>query len=164
MTFGPDGVLYVVANRKVGENQTQALIRKGVAAGDKFTWTTLASTVPYPLSNTPFDHLYNGVAVSADGKIGVVNAGSRSDHGEIESNNNAFPDLREIPLTSAIFRIPADSKDLELKNDADALKPTYSRRDAQLLRSRVCAQRRSLRGDTAPTPTFPDELNWLREG
>ena len=32
MTFGPDGALYMVANRKVGENQTQAIIRKGVAA------------------------------------------------------------------------------------------------------------------------------------
>ena len=76
MAFGPDGTLFIVANRTVNRTRNQAIIRRGTAAGNSFTWDTLAQTVPYPLSNTPFDHLYNGIVVSPDGKYVFVNAGS----------------------------------------------------------------------------------------
>jgi hypothetical protein len=165
MTFGPDGALYVVANRKVGTNQTQSLIRKGVAAAGSYTWETFASSEPYPLSNTPFDHLYNGIVVSADGKWVFVNAGSRSDHGEVESNDNAFPDTREIPLTSAIFRLPADSHDLKLLNDEASLKPYLFADGTRNAFDLEFAPNGDLFAvDNGPDADYPDEINWIREG
>ncbi len=68
ITFGPDGTLYMVANRTIDEIYNQAIIRKGVADSQGvFQWKTLAQTEPYPLSNTPFDHMFNGIIVSLDG-------------------------------------------------------------------------------------------------
>src|ERR1044071_826032 len=47
MEFGPDGTLFVVANRTVKKLYNQAIIRKGTADPDgTFTWKTLAETEP----------------------------------------------------------------------------------------------------------------------
>lgn len=165
MAFAPDGTLFVVANRKVGQTRTQAVIRKGTAAGDGFSWTTLAQTVAYPLSNTPFDHLYNGIAVSPDGTSVFVNAGSRTDHGEVENNGFAFPDTREVPLTSAILRIPADSQDLRLPNDEAGLKSyLYADGTRNAFDPAFAPNGDLFVGDNGPDADYPDELNWIREG
>lgn len=168
MTFGPDGTLFVVANRTVDEIYNQAIIRKGTADPDgTFQWTTLAQTDPYPLSNTPFDHLFNGIIVSPDGKWVYVNSGSRTDHGEEESNATRFQDVREVALTAKIFRIPADAQDLVLVNEEEALKAqglifAWGTRNAFDM---AFAPNGDLFGvDNGPDADFPDELNWLREG
>jgi glucose/arabinose dehydrogenase len=51
-----------------------------------------------------------------------MNSGSRTEHGEVQENNTAFPGAREVPLTSAIFRLPVDGRDITLPNDEAALK------------------------------------------
>jgi glucose/arabinose dehydrogenase len=166
MTFGPDGTLYVVVNRKVDKNHTQAIIRKGTPGGaGQITWATLASTEPYPLSNANFDHLYNGIVASPDGRWLYVNAGSRTDHGEVESSGGAFPDTREVPLTSAIFRVPADARDLVLPAGETALKPYLfadGTRNAYDLRFAPNGDLFAV--DNGPDSDYPDELNWIREG
>lgn len=168
MAFGPDGMLYVVANRTVDNIYTQAIIRKGIEDGaGTFLWKTLAQTEPYPLSNTPFDHLFNGIIVSADGKWVYVNSGSRTDHGEVENNAGNFPDTREIALTAKIFRIPTDSEDLVLVNDENALKAdglifAWGTRNAYDMAYAPNGDLFSV--DNGPDADFPDELNWLREG
>jgi len=164
MTFGPDGTVYVVVNHKVDSTHTQAIIRKGTLGG-QISWSTLASTEPYQLSNTNFDHLYNGIAVSPDGKWVFVNAGSRTDHGEVESSGDAFPDLREVPLTSAILRVPADARDLTLPADENALK-TYLYADGtrNAYDIRFAPNGDLFAVDNGPDADYPDELNWIREG
>jgi glucose/arabinose dehydrogenase len=166
MTFGPDGALYVVVNRKVDKNLTQAIIRKGTpGSAGQITWATLASTEPYPLSNTNFDHLYNGIVVSPDNKWVFVNAGSRTDHGEVESNGGAFPDTREVPLTSAIFRIAAAAHDLVLPADESALKPyLFADGTRNSYDPRFAPNGDLFAGDNGPDADYPDELNWIREG
>lgn len=167
MAFGPDGALYVVGNQ-AGGITTQAIIRKGMAdsSGGR-AWSTLAATVPYPRSSTPFDHLFNGIVVSPDGRWVFVNSGSRTDHGEVQPNGGAFPGAREVALTSAIFRLPADAQDLELPDDeaelkaggylfADGLRNAYDLAfgpDGELFAV-----------DNGPDADYPDELNWVREG
>jgi hypothetical protein len=113
MAFGPDGTLFVVANRAAGATRTRGVISKGTPAAEGFSWQNFATTATYPLSNTPFDHLFNGIAVGPDGAYVFVNSGSRTDHGEVEANGAAYPDTREVPLTSAIFRLPADAANLQ---------------------------------------------------
>ncbi|HEX9839925.1 MAG TPA: PQQ-dependent sugar dehydrogenase [Anaerolineales bacterium] len=168
MAFGPDGTLYVVANRKVDDIYNQAIIRKGVADADgNFQWKTLAQTDPYPLSNTPFDHLFNGIIVTPDAKWVYVNSGSRTDHGEVENNENNFPDTREVALTAKIFKIPADAEDLVLVNDEEVLKENglifaWGTRNAYDMAFAPNGDLFAV--DNGPDADFPDELNWLREG
>ena len=165
MAFGPNGALFVVANRTIGQNRTQGIVRRGTRTGDSFTWETLASTEPYPMSGTPFDHLFNGIVASGDGKWVFVNSGSRTDHGEVEANTGAFPDVREIPLTSAIFRLPADARDLQLPNDEAALKQYLFADGTRNAYDLAFAPSGELFAtDNGPDADFPDELNLLREG
>jgi Glucose / Sorbosone dehydrogenase len=168
MVFGPDGTLYVVGNVVTKQTSNVAIIRKGVAdAAGKYTWSFLASTEPYPLSGTNFDHLYNGIAVSPDGKYVYVNAGSRSDHGEVETNKGAWPDTREVPLTSAIMRIPADSTNLILPNDEAKLKSMgymFADGTRNSYDPAFAPNGDLFAGENGPDADYPDEINWLREG
>lgn len=166
MTFGPDGAVYVVANREVEATRTQAIVRKGVAADGGFRWQTVATTEPYPMSNTPFDHRFNGMVVSDDGKWLYLGSGSRTDHGEVENNGYAFPDTREVPLSAKIFRVPTDAVDLTLPNDAARLVDqgvifaTGTRNAFDL----AFAPNGDLFAiDNGPDADYPDELNWIRE-
>ena len=85
MTFGPDGKIYTVMNNNVDKTHTQVIVRRGVLSDTAhIQWETLASSEPYQLSNTYYDHLYRGIVVSPDGKYVYISAGSRTEHGEVE--------------------------------------------------------------------------------
>ncbi|NTW00752.1 MAG: hypothetical protein HGA19_05505, partial [Oscillochloris sp.] len=164
LAFGPDGIAYVVANRTDGAT-TQAIIRRGRPSASGYSWDEVAHTVPYARSNTPFDHLFNGIVVSPDGAWIYLNSGSRTDHGEVEDNAGAFPGLREIPLTSAIFRIPANFRGAELPNDEASLKPYLFADGTRNTYDMAFAPNGDLFGaENGPDSDYPDELNWLREG
>lgn len=166
MAFGPDGILYVVLNRNVTDTTTQAVIRRGIPNGSgKFNWDMLAQTEPYAFSATNFDHLYNGIVVSPDNQYVFVNAGSRTDHGEVEDNHGAFPNLREIPLTSAIFRIPTNAHNLTLPAVENALKPyLYADGTRNSYDPEFAPNGDLFAGDNGPDADYPDELNWIRQG
>src|SRR5258706_561223 len=165
MTFGPDGALYVLGN-EANSDLTRAIIRKGVPNGPgKRTWSTLVTTEPYPLSKNQFDHVYGGLAVSPDGKYLFIAAGSRSDHGEVETAGGAFPDARELPLTSAIFRVPTGAQGLVLPNNEEGLKPYLfadGLRNAFDLAFNADGELFAI--DNGPDADFPDELNWIEDG
>jgi glucose/arabinose dehydrogenase len=168
MAFGPDGTLYAVLNTTVDETKTQVVVRRGVPNDEgRFTWETLASSEPYPLSNTYFDHLYNGIIVSLDGQWIYINAGSRTDHGEVEDNGGAFPDARDVALTARILRIPASAIELVLPNDEAALTEQGSilARGTRNAYDMAFAPNGDLFAiDNGPDADYPDELNWIREG
>ncbi len=160
MAFGPDGALYLVANQDVGVDN-QAVVRRGLRG----TWTTLARTVPYPPSDTAFDHRFNGVVVSPDGRSVYVSSGSRTDHGEVQSTGGRFPGVREVPLTARMFRLPADATDLVLPNDEAALAPyAFARGLRNSFDPAFDASGELFSGDNSGDRDDEDELNWLREG
>jgi glucose/arabinose dehydrogenase len=165
LAFGPDGTVFVVANRQANL-RNEGLIRRGrFDAAGKLSWETLATSEPYPLSGTPFDHQFNGIVVSPDGKDIYVNSGSRTDHGEVQTNNSAFPNTREVPLTSKVFRLPADATDLKLPNDDAGLAPyifTSGTRNAYDMAFAPDGKLFAI--DNGPDADYPDELNWLQEG
>jgi glucose/arabinose dehydrogenase len=166
LAIGPDGTIYVSANATEGAN-TQAVIRRGRPAGTGYAWETLARTEPYPISATPFDHVFNGLAVSPDGKYLFVNSGSRTDHGEVEDNDGQAPDTREVPLTSAIFRLPIDSQELVLPNDAAALEAlgvVFARGTRNAYALAFAPNGELFATDNGPDADYPDELNWIRQG
>jgi glucose/arabinose dehydrogenase len=167
MAFGPDGTLYVMGNVNA-ENTATAIVYKGKLDADgKRVWTTLVSTEPYQKSNTQFDHTFNGIVISPDGKYLYMNSGSRSDHGEVEDAKGAFPNMREIPLTSAIFRVPTDVDNQVLPNDEAQLKSKgYLFADGTRNTYDLAFGPTGdlFGGDNSPDADYPDELNWIQEG
>jgi glucose/arabinose dehydrogenase len=168
MTFDAEGNLYVVTNKNADENHNVGTVRKGTPKDNsKFTWSTVAQTEPYPLSNTIFNHNYNGIAVSPDGQYLFVNAGSRTDHGEVQDFEGMFPGLREAPLSSKILRVPMDSVDLVLPNDEAKLLGggylyAWGVRNAFDLAFAPNGDLFAV--ENGPDADYPEELNWIREG
>lgn len=154
MAFGPDGTLYTLSHNTNGG----VIIRKG-APGATRTWTTLLTSAPYTPGNTTFDHWFAGVIVSPDNMSLYFSSGSRSDHGEVEANE------REVPLTSAIFRVPTSSSNLMLLNDETALKPyLYADGLRNSFDMAWNADGEMFAGENGPDMDLPDEINWIREG
>ncbi len=158
MAVGPDGALYLVGNT-TRDAEGMCTVRK-YANG---AWTTLASIDWYPLGGTQYDHRCNGIVVSPDNRFVYFNNGSRTEHGEISDNNGAAPGLREIALTSAVFRVPANGANILLTNDeaagylfADGLRNAFDLAFAP--------DGRLYGVENGPDADFPDELNELREG
>jgi glucose/arabinose dehydrogenase len=167
MAFGPDGTLYVIGNVNANNTATAIVYKGKLDADGKRVWTTLVSTAPYEKSNTQFDHAFNGIVVSPDSKYLYINSGSRSDHGEVQDAKGTFPNLREIPLTSAIFRVPTDSDNQMLPNDEAELKSKgYLFADGtRNIYDLAFGPNGDLFGaDNSPDADYPDELNWIQEG
>lgn len=80
------------------------------------------NTVEYGANKTIFDHGWNALEISPDGKYIYVNSGARTDHGEVQDNGGLYPYARDNALTSKIFRFPIDSTNLFLKDDSAALR------------------------------------------
>lgn len=84
--------------------------------------TVVFNTVEYGANKTTFDHGWNALEISPDGKYIFVNTGARTDHGEVQDNGGAYPDARDNALTAKIFRFPINSQDLLLEDDIPKLK------------------------------------------
>ena len=169
-TIGPDGTIYVMGNQDVLESKTSRMrLVKGVlpAAGPR-TWSILAETVAYPRSATAYDHAFAGLLVTADGQFILVTSGSRTDHGEVESNAGSFPDTREVPLTAVVLKLPINAAGtITLQNDkawliannylfAEGVRNTFDL---------AYGPNGDIFGtDNGPDADYPEEINWLREG
>lgn len=123
-TFGiatdAQGTIFLVGSRRTERTNT-GVVRRGRAAPAGRVWETVAETAPYPYGRTAFDHSLSAVAVHPDGTWLALNSGSRTDHGEVQDGGGTYPGVREVPLTSAIFRVPADATDLVLPDDEASL-------------------------------------------
>ncbi len=161
MAFGPDGTLYVVGNEDVGTTHTRFVIQRGRREGAAWVWENVATSEPYLLSHTWFDHRASGIIVSPDGSTLIVNSGSRTDHGEM------YGGVREEGLTALLLKIPADATNLVLPNDRQALKAggyVYAEGTRNTF-DLAYAPNGDLFGlDNAGDRDDSEELNWLREG
>jgi glucose/arabinose dehydrogenase len=167
MAFGADGAIYLVGNQIDGLDNFATIRRGSRGSGAQRTWATLAQTVPYPRSNTAFDHQWNGIVVSPDGRFVYANSGSRTDHGEIQTSGGRYPGLRETPLTARIFRLPATGTGIELPNDEAALQSAgyvFANGVRNSFDPTFNAAGELFSGDNSGDRDDNDELNWLREG
>jgi glucose/arabinose dehydrogenase len=165
MAFGPDGSLYLVGN-EIDDLDQRAIVRRGRRGpGERRTWTTLARTELFPRSNTTFDHQFNGIVVSPDGRHVYVNSGSRTDHGEVQTSGGRYPGLREVPLTAVMLRLPADAENLLLPDSEAGLAPyVYARGLRNSFDPAFNEAGDLLSGDNSGDRDDSDELNWLRAG
>ena len=106
-------------NKKVTKGR---MVRFELGGADSIKMSVVFNTVDYGANKTIYDHGWNALAVSPDGKYIYANSGARTDHGEIQDNGGLFPGARDNALTSKIFRFPIDTKDLYLTDDYDKLK------------------------------------------
>lgn len=164
MAFGPEGNVYLVANKDLG-NTNVGLVVKGTASGATWTWSLLAQTAEYPDSNTPFDHHYNGIVVSPDGQYVYVASGSRTDHGEVQNVNGAFPNAREVALTSSMFRFATNSATITLPNtDAGVAPYLWAKGLRNSFDPAFAPDGNLFSGDNGPDSDYNEELNWIRQG
>lgn len=98
------------------------MVRCEIDKNDSVTTSVVFATVEYGSNKTIYDHGWNALALSPDGKYIYVNSGARTDHGEVQDNGGLYPNARDNALTSKIFRFPTDAKDLMLMDDEAALK------------------------------------------
>jgi glucose/arabinose dehydrogenase len=167
MAFAPDGTLFIVGNQTSGLDNFATIRRGARGSGDQRTWTTFAQTVPYPRSNTAFDHQWNGIVVSPDGRFVYLSSGSRTDHGEVQTSGGRFPGLREVPLTAKIFRLPATSSGVLLLDDEAFLVGAgyvFARGVRNSFDPAFNGAGELFSGDNSGDRDDNDELNWLREG
>ena len=166
--ISPEGTVYIVGNNRNGGNATNvAVIKRATIEDGNWTWETIAQTEPYPLSNTAFDHIVNGIVLSPDGSTLYINSGSRTDHGEIHDVDGLYPNLREAPLTAKILQVPADANDILLKNNLDTLKANgyvYAEGTRNSFSLAFDADGNLFGTENAGDRDDPEELNWLREG
>ena len=132
------------------------------------TVTVVAETEPYPLKEgAVFNHKFNALELSPDGAWLYVNSGSRTDHGEVRDFGGVFPGAREVPLTSVVFRLPADAQGLALPNGEEALEATgfvFARGVRNTFDMAFDAHGELFGVDNSGDRDDPDELNWLRRG
>lgn len=116
--------LFLTGNTKVnnGLGNKGRMVRYDLKPGAKPVMSVVFNTVEYGTNRTVFDHGWNALEISPDGKYIFVNSGARTDHGEVQDNNGAWPNARNGALTSRIFRFPFNSKDLILPDDEAKLK------------------------------------------
>ena len=170
MSLGPDGTLYLVSHlsQAVSPGTSRASVWKGVrGAGGARAWTRLAETASYPRSRTQYDHEWSGIVADPEGRFVYVNAGSRTDHGDVQTNGGAFPDARDVALTAGIFRLPTSANDLRLPNDDAALRSmgvVFARGTRNSFDLEFAPNGDLFGGDNGPDADYHDELNWIREG
>lgn len=167
-TIGPDGTFYLVGNQDVVANvSTRALFRKGTPSGGGHVWSSMAETVAYARSRTAFDHYFTSLQVTSDGLHLLASSGSRTDHGEIQTNGGAFPGVREQALTAVILKLPVSASGLVLENDRDWLVAggyLFCEGVRNNFDLAYGPSGRLFGTENGPDRDMSEELNWYREG
>ncbi|WP_228466837.1 c-type cytochrome [Adhaeribacter swui] len=161
--------LFLCGNTSVnnGKGTTGRMVRYDLGANGKSTMTEVFNTVEYGTNATTFDHGWNALEVSPDGKYIYVNTGARTDHGEVQDNRGAYPNARDNALTAKIYRFPINAKNLLLPDDVQKLKA-----DGYLFAEGVrnafdmaFDPNGNLFGvSNSPDYDAPEDMFWLRQG
>lgn len=169
MAIGIDGTIYLVGNADTEAGQTKATIVKGVidATTNQRVWSVLAQTANYPKSFTAYDHRFNGAVVDPNNTYIYINSGSRTDHGEVQSNNGLYPNTREVGLTACIIRLPIGGQNIFLPNDRASLRASgylFAEGTRNTFDLAFAGNGDLFGADNGPDRDMPEELNWLRQG
>lgn len=163
-----DSMMLVCGNHKTAGMAGYGVISCGMLQPDGTRlWNTVLSTDTYPSTATLYDHAFSSIIFTPTGDSIIFASGSRTDHGEIQSTNGLFPGMREAPLTSKIFIIPANATNLFLPNNEQALDSmgvVHSRGVRNTFDLCFDAQGNLFGSENSGDRDDPEELNWIRRG
>ncbi|MFN3849413.1 MAG: PKD domain-containing protein [Spirosomataceae bacterium] len=131
------------------------------------TLTTMLTTEIYASSGTLFDHAFSAIAVNPTKDSVYIASGSRTDHGEVKSLNGLYPNLREQPITTKIYRIPLNASGIILQNNETALTNSgyvFARGVRNEFDMAFNGQNRLFGVENSGERDDPEEMNWLRQG
>ncbi|SDE29535.1 Por secretion system C-terminal sorting domain-containing protein [Dyadobacter soli] len=161
-----DGSVYLAGNVVIAQGVSgYGKAVKAKLTGNKLVWTEVFKTAEHASSKTLFDHAFSAICFSPDGKDMYIASGSRTDHGEVKDNEGRYPGLREVALTACIFKIPANTENLQLPNDSAALAPYVHVRGVRNAFSLAFAANGDLFSvENSGDRDDPEEMNWIRPG
>ncbi|MCE6988130.1 T9SS type A sorting domain-containing protein [Dyadobacter sp. CY323] len=161
-----DGTIYLVGNVVIKQGVSgYGKAVKAKITGSKLVWTEVFRTAEHASSKTLYDHAFSAICFSPDGKDMFIASGSRTDHGEVKDNEGLYPNLREIALTSCIFKLPATTQNLVLSNDSASLAPyIYVRGVRNAFSIAFAANGDFFSVENSGDRDDPEEMNWIRPG
>lgn len=162
-----DSTLYLSGNVWSGDTAVGMVMRGTLQANGQRTWSSVAVSEAYPQAAPHADHGFAGMIVDSTGDHLLVASGARTHLGEVRTNGGAWPGVREVPLTTRLFRIPTNGNNIYLPNDsvlldngpyvyAWGLRNTYDL--AWTATGELFGAENSGERDD------PEELNWIRSG
>ncbi|WP_246343600.1 c-type cytochrome [Adhaeribacter radiodurans] len=161
--------LFLCGNTSVnnGKGTTGRMVRYDLGTGRKPTMTEVFNTVEYGTNATTFDHGWNALEVSPDGKFIYVNTGARTDHGEVQDNRGAYPNARDNALTAKIYRFPINAKNLLLPDDVQKLKADgylFAEGVRNVFDMAFDPSGNLFGVSNSPDYDAPEDMFWLRQG
>lgn len=161
--------LIIIGNIEVnqGRGMVGKVMRGTLQENGEREWALIAGSAEYGSMMAAFGHAWNGVAIDPEGKYLYVNSGSRTDHGEVQDNQGAYPGAREVAVTSVIFRLPIDSRDIFLPDDMEQLQARgYIFADGvrNVFDMAFSPDGHLFGVENAGDYDHPESMYWLREG
>lgn len=161
--------LFVVGNISVNEGRGMKgkVMRGRLEENSDRIWTTLAESAEYGSMMSAFGHAFSGAVIDPAGEYIYVNSGARTDHGEVQDNQGAYPNHRERAITSVIFKLPLDGENIYLPDDMEALQEmgVIFVDGVRNMFSMAFSPKGHLFGvDNSGDYHHPEGMYWLREG
>ncbi|HXH99569.1 MAG TPA: PQQ-dependent sugar dehydrogenase [Sphingobacteriaceae bacterium] len=125
------------------------------------------NTVEYGTNATTYDHGWNALEISPDGKFIYVNTGARTDHGEVQDNQGAYPNARDNALTAKIYRFPIKTKNLLLVDDLTKMKAEgyiFAEGVRNAFDIAFDGSGKLFGVSNSPDYDMPEEMYWIRKG
>lgn len=116
-----DSTLYLSGNVWSGDTAVGLVVRGTLQANGQRIWSNVAVSEAYPQASPHADHGFAGLVIDSTGQHILVASGARTHLGEVRTNGGAWPGVREVPLTTRLFRLPLDSGTIYLPNDSSLL-------------------------------------------
>ncbi len=163
-----DSLMVLSGNYKQSGVAGYGLVSRGqMQSGGNWSWSNLMTTLPYASSATLYDHAVSAVCITPGKDSIIVCSGSRTDHGEVQNGNGLFPGYREVPLTTAIFKLPINGNGIMLENDSawlDASGYLFARGVRNSFDVAYDMNGNLFGVENSGDRDDSDELNWLQEG
>lgn len=161
--------LFVIGNISVNEDRGMEgkVMRGRLQENGERIWSILAESAEYGSMMSAFGHAFSGAVIDPAGEYIYVNSGARTDHGEIQDNQGAYPDHRERAITSVIFKLPLDGEKIYLPDDIDKLQEmgVIFVDGVRNMFSMAFSPKGQLFGvDNSGDYHHPEGMYWLREG
>jgi len=162
-----DSVVYLCGNNWSSTTAVGKVVKGKLQSNGTRLWTSILTTATYPSANSWGDHGFAGITIDPTGNYIYVSSGARTHLGEIRTNGGVWPNYREVPLTTRIFKIPINSVGITLANDSTIVDNSgyvfaWGTRNAYDMAWDANGNLFAI--DNSGERDDAEELNWLRQG